>query len=47
MINLYDEDVLIFDMWEKGFSSGLNEWSAIITEWLSSLKEEKVKVLNL
>ena len=45
MINLYDDKVTIFDMWGvKGFSSGLNEWSFIITDWLTSLKEERVNV---
>ena len=45
MINLYDDRVIIFDMWGvKGFSSGLKEWSFIITDWLTSLKEEKVNV---
>ena len=45
MINLYDENVIIFDMWGvKGFSSGLKEWSVEITDWLTSLKDEKVNV---
>lgn len=44
MIALYDEDIVIFDMWEKGFSLGLTAWSAIITEWLTSLKDERVQV---
>jgi len=44
MINLYDQDVLIFDMWGKAFSRGLAEWSVIITDWLTSLKDEKVNV---
>lgn len=42
MINLYDENVVIFDMWGKGFVNGLTEWSVEITEWLSSLNDEKV-----
>jgi ketosteroid isomerase-like protein len=45
MINLYDDNIVIFDMWEKGFSLGLKEWSSAITEWLTSLKNEKVKVM--
>ncbi|HSD05860.1 nuclear transport factor 2 family protein [Flavobacterium sp.] len=44
MITLYDDKVLIFDMWDKGFCSGLEEWSSVITSWLTSLKEEKVNV---
>jgi ketosteroid isomerase-like protein len=45
MINLYHDDVVVFDMWEKGFITGLEEWSSIITGWLTSLKDEKVKVV--
>lgn len=44
MINLYDEKVIIFDTWDKGFINGIEEWSVIITEWLTSLGEEKVNV---
>lgn len=45
MIGLYYNDVLIYDMWDaNGFTSGLKEWSAIITEWLTSLNDERVRV---
>lgn len=45
MIALYDETVTIFDMWgDKGFCSGLVDWSVEITDWLSSLGDEKVEV---
>ena len=44
MINLYDEHALIFDMWDQGYISNPSEWSKIITDWLGSLGEEKVKV---
>jgi ketosteroid isomerase-like protein len=44
MVGLYDDNVLIFDMWHKGFVKGLEEWTMVITEWLTSLKEEKVNV---
>ncbi len=45
MVNLYHDKVLIFDMWGiQGFSSGLKEWSVIVMNWLTSLKEEKVNV---
>lgn len=43
MINLYSEQAIIFDMWDQGYYSP-SEWTKIITEWLSSLNEEKVKV---
>ena len=45
MISLYDEDVEVFDMWERGYFSGLEEWAAVITGWLTSLNEEKVNVI--
>jgi ketosteroid isomerase-like protein len=44
MINLYDENVTLFDMWGKGFVVGLKEWSVNITAWLTSLKDERVRV---
>ena len=30
MISLYDDNVLIFDMWDHGYQTGLNEWSGEI-----------------
>ena len=45
MISLYDDEVLIFDMWGKGFVGGIAEWSKVINDWLTSLKEEKVNVI--
>jgi ketosteroid isomerase-like protein len=45
MINLYDDNIVVFDMWDKGFSLGLKAWSSTITDWLTSLKNEKVKVM--
>jgi len=44
MISLYDEQALIFDMWDQGYISNPSEWSKIIIDWLGSLCEEKVKV---
>jgi ketosteroid isomerase-like protein len=44
MISLYDEQVLIFDMWGEGHCSGLVAWSVIIKDWLGSLEEERVNV---
>jgi ketosteroid isomerase-like protein len=44
MVALYDNDIVIFDMWQKGFSAGLKEWSVTITEWLTSLNDERVTV---
>jgi ketosteroid isomerase-like protein len=44
MVNLYDENVIIYDLWNLGYSLGLHEWSASIKEWFGSLKEEHVNV---
>lgn len=45
MIALYDNGVLIYDMWATGYQTGLVEWSGVIKDWLSSLGEEKVNVI--
>jgi ketosteroid isomerase-like protein len=45
MIALYDEQVLVFDMWGEGHCSGLVAWSAIIKDWLGSLNDERVNVI--
>jgi ketosteroid isomerase-like protein len=45
MINLYDENVVVFDMWNKGHYSDLTEWSGVIKQWLGSLKDESVNVI--
>jgi ketosteroid isomerase-like protein len=44
MINLYNKDALIFDMWDQGYISNTKEWNNSINDWLGSLGEEKVKV---
>lgn len=45
MIRLYHDDVVIYDMWKNGYQTGLTEWSSVIKYWLSSLSEERVKVI--
>ncbi len=45
MIGLYDDNVVIFDMWQEGYQTGLAEWSIAIKDWLGSLGEEKVNVI--
>jgi ketosteroid isomerase-like protein len=45
MIELYSENVVIFDMWTNGYQIGLTEWSNVIKEWLYNLGEEKVNVI--
>lgn len=45
MISLYDDNVVIYDMWTNGYQKGLIEWSSAIKDWLGSLGEEKVNVI--
>lgn len=45
MIRLYDDNVVIYDMWTNGYQTGLTEWSIAIKDWLGSLKNENVKVI--
>jgi ketosteroid isomerase-like protein len=45
MIGLYDDNVLIFDMWKNAYQTGLTGWSVVIKDWLGSLGEEKVNVI--
>jgi ketosteroid isomerase-like protein len=44
MVALYDENVVIYDMWNQGYQTGLAGWSVVIKDWLRSLGEEKVNV---
>lgn len=44
MINLYDEQAIIFDMWDQGYEVNPLAWNKTIKDWLGSLDEEKVKV---
>lgn len=45
MIGLYDENVVIFDLWEHGNQKGLPDWSDMICDWLNPLEQEKVNVI--
>ena len=44
MIDLYNEQAVIFDMWDQGYILNSSEWTKTIKDWLGSLGEEKVKV---
>lgn len=44
MIRLYDDNVVIYDMWTNGYQIGIVEWANEINEWLGSLGEENVSV---
>lgn len=44
MINLYDGDAIIFDMWNQGYIADAFTWADGIRNWLGSLGDEKVRV---
>jgi ketosteroid isomerase-like protein len=44
LLKLYDNSVVQFDMWDKGYYATLQEWAPEIENWLDTLGEEKVKV---
>lgn len=44
MLELYDENVVIYDMWDKYVIQGKNNLKIMIREWFDSLKTEKVVV---
>lgn len=44
MIDLYDEQAILFDTWDKGYITDRSEWANIIKDWLGSLGDEKVNV---
>ena len=44
MIDLYPEQIVIFDMWDQGYILNSTEWAKTIKDWFGSLGEEKVKV---
>ena len=44
MRNLYDEEAVVFDMWDQAYALNALTWRELIEDWLGSLGEEKVKV---
>ena len=44
MIHLYDKGAVVFDTWNRGFIPDAMAWGKTITQWLTSLGDEKVKV---
>ncbi|HEY4247093.1 MAG TPA: nuclear transport factor 2 family protein [Lacunisphaera sp.] len=44
MLRLYDENVLLFDMWDRSAVRGLAEWAPIVRDWLGGLGSETVHV---
>ena len=43
-VDLYDEDVLIFDMWGVWSYDGVAPWREMVTSWFGSLCTERVIV---
>lgn len=41
---LYDENVVIFDLWERWVFEGRSAWRANLEEWFGSLGDERVRV---
>jgi uncharacterized protein (TIGR02246 family) len=39
-VSLYDEEVMVFDMWGRWVFRGLADWRAMATDWFSSLGTE-------
>lgn len=44
MLRLYDERVLLFDMWDRSAVRGLAEWAPVVRGWLGGLGPETVHV---
>jgi ketosteroid isomerase-like protein len=44
MVDLYSTDVMIFDMWDKGFYRGIDDTRKNILEWFENLGTDKVEV---
>lgn len=38
---IYDEDVLVFDIWQQWTYQGLNSWLGMVKDWFTSLGSEK------
>ena len=44
MLRLYDENVRLFDLWDKASVRGKLEWAPIVRDWLGGLGTESVHV---
>src|ERR1700722_17302030 len=40
-LELYDEHVLVFDMWQEWAYDGLSEWRKMVNGWFSSLGSDR------
>lgn len=44
LLALYDENVIVFDMWEEWVYEGRPAWSSMVKNWFGSLGDERVRV---
>jgi len=43
-VSLYDQDVVVFDMWGEWSYKGVEAWRRMVTDWFGSLGSEQVIV---
>ncbi len=43
-VSLYDQDVVVFDMWGEWSYKGVDAWRRMVTDWFGSLGSESVVV---
>jgi len=43
-LSLYDQDVVVFDMWDRWSYKGREAWSRTVKSWFGSLGSENVRV---
>ena len=43
-VSLYDEDMVIFDMWGEWSYKGVESWRRIVTDWVGSLGNDRLIV---
>ena len=43
-VALYDEDVRVFDLWDRWSYDGAEAWRATVAEWFGSLGADRVEV---
>jgi len=44
-LSLYDQDVVVFDMWDRWSYKGREAWSGMVKSWFGSLGNESVRVI--
>jgi uncharacterized protein (TIGR02246 family) len=43
-LSIFDDDILVFDMWSTWVYEGIGAWRDVTSEWFSSLHDERVLV---